>query len=208
MSQEAAVLSRCVALAIGVALIASSPLPSVGQSTDDGVVQVVSVPESTESDYYFRFAGGFSSLQRTHNGGNLSLAFGKHAVYSTLRGEIEASFTAGGGISSCWEPDYRSCSHVHQSVNSLSLLATAYYDFRAGKAFRPFLGAGVRYEGHAADDEWGGPDSSWSSFGMGVHATAGLAYTVKPGWVVQMGWRGLFGNSSEDQLQVGLRYRR
>lgn len=197
MSQEAAVLSRCVALALGFVLIASSPLPSVGQSTDDGVVQVVPVPEPTESDYYFRFAGGFSSLQRTHNGGNLSLAFGKHAVYSTLRGEVEASFTAGGGTSSC-------CSLGHRSVNSLSLLATAYFDFRPGEVFRPFIGAGVRYEGHAADDEWG----AWSSFGMGVHATAGLAYTVKPDWVVQMGWRGLFGNSSEDQLQIGLRYRR
>lgn len=207
--KEAASLFRVAALALGLALF-GAPAPTTGQSSADGVVQFGPDGQSTPSGYYFRFAGGVSDLAEHGSslGANLSLAFGKHAFFSTLRGEVEASIGAGSESRDCWYRDRQSpCHYAHYNTQTLSLMATTYFDFREGKAFRPFVGAGLRYEGLSTSSTWTNA-RNYSQFGLGVHTTAGIAYAIRPEWVGQLGYRALYGNSREYRLQIGVRYNR
>lgn len=205
MSKAAAVLSRIAAITVGSAFLVAIPGASSGQSTVGGDVQAGSSP----SEYYFRFAGGagvMDALDRQING-NLSLAFGKHSFISTLRGEVEVSF-ATGWSDGCWDPA-PACKPRTQGqwrVQSLSVMTTAYFDFREGEAFRPFVGAGLRYEGRGTTSEIG--ETLSSEFGMGANLTAGAAYAVHPALAVQLAYQALVGTGRDDRVQVGFRYRR
>lgn len=207
MSKAAAVQSRFAALIAGAAALVAVPSPSFGQSA--GSVQ----PASAPSDYYFRVAGGVSAMSpfpHDQVGANLSLAFGKHAFFSTLRGEVEVSF-AQASSHKCSPDDWERACYGGQGpekrVRVTSVMATAYFDFREGQALRPFIGAGLRYEGQGTTTEIGETLSSVS--GTGVNLTAGLSYAVRPQWVVQLAYQGLVeGPGRDDRAQLGFRYRR
>ncbi len=213
MSKAAAVLSRIAAVAAAAALLVAIPSPSSGQSTAG-----VQADAPASSGYYFRFAGGAGRMDALGGqiAGNLSLAFGKHSFFSTLRGEVEVSF-ASGWADGC--PHLAAGSRrgtgvwcdgsVHgqqQRVQALSVMATTYFDFREGKAFRPFIGAGLRYEARGTTTSVG--ETLSSAFGMGANLTTGVAYAVRPSLAVQLAYQALVASGRDDRIQLGFRYRR
>lgn len=213
MSKAAAVPSRIAAVAAVAALLVAIPSPSSGQSTVG-----VQADAPALSGYYFRFAGGAGRMDALGGqfAGNLSLAFGKHAFFSTLRGEVEVSF-ASGWSEACQDLAAGSrrgtgvwCNgSVHgqqQRVRALSVMTTAYFDFREGEAFRPFIGAGLRYEARGTTTRIG--ETLSSAFGMGANLTAGVAYAVRPSLAVQLAYQALVASGGDDRLQLGFRYRR
>lgn len=188
-----------LALVVGLAPTAVAPALASAQSVDAQPAAPTAAPT-----YYFGFAGGVSDMRYGDLGANLSAVLGKPAIFSTLRGQIEASYSSSVAYRNC-APE---CWNDSESVESLSLIASLFYDFREGKALRPFIGAGILYQVQSATSHWGSQPDTWSGQGSGFQWTAGLAYEIKPNWIVQASRRMVMGVDRQQQFQLGLRLKR
>lgn len=205
MSKEAAAFSGLAALALAFVLATAAPAPAFGQTpgVESGEARSASpsdkAPEARSA--YFRFAAGASAVPSGNVAASLSAAVGKHAIFSTIRGEVEASMS-----SDVWSPLCRDECPGEEVVDlgTLALLVSAYYDFRKGRAWTPFIGVGVRYEGRTTTEDH--RPLALSGTGFGYHSTAGVAYAPGERLTVQMGYRALAGlGRREHQLHLGLR---
>lgn len=182
-----------LALALAFVLAPTTAAPASAQSVDAPPVAPTVVPS-----YYFGFAGGVTDTHSGDVGHNLSAVLGKPGIYSTLRGQIEASYSSAFASRSC-------CYSASEKIASLSVIASLFYDFRKGKAFRPFVGAGLLYQVQSVNSHLGEVLGNWSGNGLGGSWTIGLAYEIKPQWIVQGSRRIVAGVHDQQQLQLGLR---
>lgn len=193
--ESAAARPAGLVLALAFVLAPMTAVPASAQSVDAQPVAPTVVPS-----YYFGFAGGVTDTGSFDTGHNLSAVLGKPGIYSTLRGQIEASYSAF-AYQHCW----RECYSEREQVESLSVIASLFYDFRKGKAFRPFVGAGLLYQVQSVTSHWGEALGRWSGNGLGGSWTIGLAYEIKPQWIVQGSRRVVAGVHDQQQFQLGLR---
>lgn len=196
--------TRPVAFALVLALVVIlaptvvAPSPAFAQSVD----AQPAVPTVTPT-FYYGFAGGVSNPHYGDLGPNLSAVLGKPAIFSTLRGQVEVSYSASVAHRSCWDECY---SHTDRAnVESLSVVASFFYDFRKDKALRPFIGGGLLYQVQSATSHWGTDHDQFSGQGGGFQWMAGLGYEIKPNWIVQASRRVVRGVDRQEQFQLGLR---
>ena len=182
-----------LALALAFVLAPTTAAPASAQSVDAQPVAPTVVPS-----YYFGFAGGVTDTHSGDVGHNLSAVLGKPGIYSTLRGQIEASYSSAFASRSC-------CYSESEKIAALSVIASLFYDFRKGKAFRPFVGAGLLYQVQSVNSHLGEVLGNWSGNGLGGQWTIGLAYEIKPQWIVQGSRRIVAGVHDQQQFQLGLR---
>ncbi len=191
-----------LALALAFVLAPTTAAPASAQSVDAQPVAPTVVPS-----YYFGFAGGVTDTHSGDVGHNLSAVLGKPGIYSTLRGQIEASYSSAfASRSCCYAFASRSCCYSEsEEIAALSVIASLFYDFRKGKAFRPFVGAGLLYQVQSVNSHLGEVLGNWSGNGLGGQWTIGLAYEIKPQWIVQGSRRIVAGVHDQQQFQLGLR---
>lgn len=182
-------------LALAFVLAPTAAVPASAQTVDAQPVAPTVVPS-----YYFGFAAGVTEPHSGDTGHNLSAVLGKPGIYSTLRGQIEASYSSAFASQNCW----RECYSQREQIESLSVIASLFYDFRKGKAFRPFIGAGLLYQVESVTGQ-GEALGNWSDDGLGGQWTIGLAYEIKPQWIVQGSRRVMAAGYDQQQFQLGLR---
>lgn len=185
-----------LSLVVVLAPTAVAPAPAFAQSVDAQPAAPTVAPT-----FYYGFAGGVSNPHRGDIGPNLSAVLGKPAIFSTLRGQVEASYSSSVAYRSCWGE----CYSDRGNVESLSVVASLFYDFRKDKALRPFIGAGLLYQVQSATSDWARDLDNFSGQGSGFLWMAGLGYEIKPNWIVQASRRVVRGVDRQEQFQLGLR---